>query len=89
MHLEGATNIGYEARDDVPGVVFTRPDEDEQKWTPVVVKKSGKGGKGYDAKYLSGGKTVKYFVSESGPSFSIWCGHCRFPTCIACRTSPK
>ena len=82
--LEGASDVQYEARHDIPGVKFSRHDEDEENWIPVVVKESdGDGGE-----YMNGCKRVKFFMSQSGPSFSIHHGNHRFPT-PACQTRSR
>ena len=84
MLLEDATVIRYEARDEIPGVVFIKQGEDEHRWTPVIIGVSADGGKEFDARCLNQCKSVKFFMSESGPSFSIHCSKSLFPTLIAC-----
>ena len=87
--LEGAADVQYEARGDIPGVRVIRQDEDKEEWIPVVVKEPDDGSEEFDAEYLNGCKHVKFFMSESGPSFSIHCGNLRFPTPVACRTRSR
>ena len=87
--LEGAADVQYEARGDIPGVRVIRQDEDKEEWIPVVVKEPDDGSEEFDAEYLNGCKRVKFFMSESGPSFSIHCGNLRFPTPVACRTRSR
>ena len=63
MLLEDATDIRYEARDDIPGVVFVKQGEDEHRWTPVIVGDPADGGTEFDARSLNQCKSVKFFMS--------------------------
>ena len=77
--LEGADNIFYEAKEDIPGVRFQK--HGKENWVPVraaldSIHKD-------DIHYLKGCKSVRFFRSADGtPSLSLHRGKCRFPTPI-------
>ena len=84
--LEGADNILYEAKEDVPGVRFQK--HGKENWVPVraVLDSIHKD----DIHYLKGCESVRFFRSADGtPSLSLRKGKCRFPTPIALRTRAR
>ena len=84
--LEGADNIFYEAKEDIPGVRFQK--HGKENWVPVraaldSIHKD-------DIHYLKGCRSVRFFRSADGtPSLSLHRGKCRFPTPIALRTRAR
>ena len=84
--LEGADNILYEAKEDIPGIRFQK--HGKENWVPVraVLDSIHKD----DIHYLKGCKSVRFFRSTDGtPSLSLHRGKCRFPTPIALRTRAR
>ena len=84
--LEGADNILYVAKGDIPGVQFQK--HRNENWVPVradldSIHKD-------DIHYLKGCKSIRFFRSADGmPSLSLHRGKCRFPTPIALRTRAR
>ena len=82
LELQGAQNIMYEPRDDIPGLSFVR--DEKKEWLPIRVTKND--GEELSVCNLSQCKKISYFESKDGPMFSIQRGRFRFPTPIAKRT---
>ena len=43
----------------------------------------------YDVNYLQHCKKIRFISKDGDPAVSVYSGHCRFPTPIACRTRAK
>ena len=98
--LEGGEDISFQIRDNLPGLLYTV--NGKENWTAVRVLKprvwmdSEATASGFDdsedeynVNYLQHCKKIRFFSKDGDPAVSVYSGHCRFPTPIACRTRAK